>query len=250
MADQGDRSNTDLPRDAAYSAAPEIIRRPVRRAKVLVLDDHQLLAQMLVSQLNDQGHEAMSIDVTDARLVDRVAEIRPDLLLLDAVFSDDEGAGLQILQELRARDEETRVVIITGVVDQLRHAEFLDAGALAIISKADSFDQVVAQIADLLAGTDPMGVTHRQELRLLLDHDRRANADRNEVLMALTPSELSTLQGLMAGHSVAEMALTRTVAVSTVRSHVRAILRKLGVHSQLEAVAIGAEAGLASRPST
>ena len=231
-----------------YEAAPEVLHRRVRpRARVVVIDDHRLLAQMLVDHLSDRGLEALTIDVSEQRLVERILAIEPDLLLLDAVFADDEGEGMRILLDVRDRAPHLEVVMITGVVEDVRHAEFLEAGASAVIAKADSFDQVTSQIEDVLAGVDPMGATRREELRLVLNAHSRSTALRGRKLASLTASELTTLQGLVAGQSVQEMALVRTVAVSTVRSHVRAILRKLGVHSQLEAVAVAAEEGLGPR---
>jgi two-component system nitrate/nitrite response regulator NarL len=236
---------------AAYAAAPEVLRRDVTRpAKVLILDDHRLLAQMLVDRLAERGHQAFAIDVADRRLVERVFEIEPDLLLLDAVFADDEVAGLRILGAVRAEREDIDVVIITGVVERVRHAEFLAAGATAVISKADSFEMVVAQIEDLLNGRDPMGATRRHELLRLLHEHQQATEGAARLLSDLTAAEVTTLQGLVAGQSVQEMARLRTVAVSTVRSHVRAILRKLGVHSQIEAVAIATRSGLGPRTPT
>lgn len=214
----------------------------------MVLDDHRLLAQMLVGHLVERGHEALTIDATDRRLAERAIETQPDLLLLDAVFGDDEDAGMQILLRMRVEAPEIDVAIITGVVERLRHAEFLDAGACAVITKIDSFDHVTHQIEDLLHGRDPMGARQREELRALLDSHRRAEDSEVDALSSLTSSERSTLEGLVAGQSVQEMAEVRTVAVSTVRSHVRAVLRKLGVHSQIEAVAVAANAGVRPRP--
>lgn len=241
-------SESEMAERHPYVDGGEIVRRVTRGARVLVVDDHRLLAQMLVDQLCEAGHEALAIDIADTRLVDRVIDITPDLLLLDAVFADDEDAGMRILRELGDRAPDLAVVMITGVTERIRHAEFLDAGARAVISKADSFDQVTAQIEDLLAGSDPMGVTRRHELaRLLADHSRRTERE-HDAFARLTDSERATLEGLVAGQSVQEMALRRTVAVSTVRSHVRAILRKLGVHSQIEAVAMAAKAGWQPRP--
>ena len=233
-----------------FASSSEVLRRRVTRpARVLVLDDHRLLAQMLVGHLSDRGHESLTIDAADDRLTERVLEVDPDLLLLDAVFTDDEGAGMRILTEVRDRAPHIEVVMITGVLERVRHAQFLAAGASAVIAKTDSFDQVTAQIEDVLNDVDPMGATRREELRLLLDAHDQTSALQGRQLASLTSSELSTLQGLVAGQTVQEMALQRTVAVSTVRSHVRAILRKLGVHSQLEAVAIAAECGLGPRRS-
>jgi DNA-binding NarL/FixJ family response regulator len=221
-----------------------VVENPDRPLKLMVVDDHRLLAQMLLDHLSDRGYEALSADVTDDQLVHRIIEISPDLLILDSVFNDDEDGGMNVLRDLESRGADIRTVLLTGVTDAVRHAELLAAGAIAVIEKSDSFDGVLAQIEDLIAGCDPMGANRRSELaRLLVEHDAQ-RAGRAAVLADLTERELSTLQGLVDGRTVDEMASTRTVASSTVRSHVRALLRKLDAHSQVEAVAVASRAGL------
>jgi two-component system nitrate/nitrite response regulator NarL len=211
--------------------------------RIAVVDDHRLLAQMLVDHLMDQGFSAMVAHVDDPGLPETLRGLEPDLILLDAVFHDDEDGGLQVLEAMA--DDDIRVAMLTGVDDDLRHAEFLDAGAVAVISKTDSFAGVLDQVGDVINGIDPHGCTRRQDLaRLLTDHRCRRGAT-DDLLRALTGRERATLQALVDGHSVDAIAAARTVAPSTVRSQVRAVLRKLDAHSQIEAVALAARSGMA-----
>lgn len=213
---------------------------------IVLVDDHRLLAQMMVDGLVQRGYRAAAIDVDEVDIVGRVLGLRPDLVLLDAVFNDDEDGGMRILRSLQGMTTAT-VVMLTGVADQIRHAEFLAEGASAVVSKADSFEGVIGQVETVLAGLDPMGVTKRQDLAQQLQARRAAEADATGLFDELTSREAATLQALVDGLTVEDIASQRTVAVSTVRSQVRAVLRKLGAHSQIEAVAIAARHGL--RPS-
>jgi DNA-binding NarL/FixJ family response regulator len=232
--------------DAPFSSAAAITRR-VRTVRVVIVDDHRLLAQMLVDGLNELGYVAMSVDVAESDIPQRVVGLSPDLLILDAVFHDDEAGGLTVLQQLKRLGAPFGVVMLTGVADEIRHAEFLAAGAQAVISKSDSFDVVLGQIKDVLSGSDPMGANRREVLaRALAERDARG-ANQTSVLDVLTDRELATLQALVDGKTVDEIAVVRTVATSTVRSQVRSVLSKLDAHSQIEAVAIAARSGM--RPS-
>lgn len=234
---------------AAFHGDAAILERTVG-CRTVVVDDHRLLAQMLTDRLHDAGYDAVIADVAEGRLADRIVELSPRVVVLDAVFNDDESGGLRVLEELSARGAigpDLMVVILTGVVDELRHAEFLDAGARAVITKADSVDGVVGQIDDVVRGGDPMGSARRAALAQRLETHRRDVAGQGAVLAALSDRELATLQALVDGLTVDEIALRRTVAKSTVRSQVRAVLRKLGAHSQVEAVSIGVRAGLLPR---
>ncbi len=248
-APQGDGSEVDVLLDLREGHGPRSAR-----TRVVVVDDHKLLAEMLVERLGESGFEAMTTDVFDDALVERVRGLHPDVLLLDAVFHDDEDAGLRVLHELTGHgggDGEgerpactMEIVVLTGVADEIRHAEFLDGGAVAVISKGDSFDGVVGKVQDVIAGIDPLGVTRRQHLAQCLTLHRAEQAGESGVFGELTNRERATLQALVDGRSVDEIAVDRTVASSTVRSQVRAVLRKLGAHSQIEVVAFAARHGM------
>lgn len=215
--------------------------------RVVLVDDHRLLAQMMVQGLAERGFRAVAVDVAEQGIADRVLGLEPDLVILDAVFNDDEDGGLRILRHLREVGKADRVVMLTGVADEVRHAEFLAEGARAVILKSDSFEGVIAQVESVLKGIDPMGVNRRHHLAERLREQRDAEDAQDAVLAALTDRERATLQALVDGRTVDDIALRRTVAMSTVRSQVRAVLAKLGAHSQIEAVAIAARAGM--RPS-
>lgn len=211
-------------------------------ARVAVVDDHRLLAQMLVDHLVEHGFDAVVAHVEDPDLASTLRRLRPDLILLDAVFHDDEDGGQRVLEVMAGGP--AQIAMLTGVVDELRHAEFLDAGAVAVISKGDSFEGVLAQVKDVIRGLDTHGVTRRQELACRLVDDRLRQEAAGGAIGSLTGREHATLQALVDGHTVDAIAERRTVASSTVRSQIRAILRKLGAHSQIEAVAIAARTGM------
>ena len=68
--------------------------------RVVVADDHRFLAQMLVEHLNRRGFEALIADVDDPELVNALHALDPGLILLDAVFHDDEDGGMRVLRDL------------------------------------------------------------------------------------------------------------------------------------------------------
>ena len=216
--------------------------------RVVVVDDHRLLAQMLADHLRERSLECLVVEVDEAHLTRRIRELTPDLLLLDAVFGEDENGGMDVLTELMGGDFPRRIVILTGVTDQLQHARFLAAGATAVISKSAGFDDVIEQVDDVIEGRDPMGVLARSTLARRLQHHEEALARQGAPLAELTEREQTTLQALVDGLSAEEIAQDRTVAVSTVRSQIRAVLRKLEVHSQVEAVSVAVRLGMRPEP--
>ena len=149
---------------------------------------------------------------------------------------------MRLLRALHASD--VRVAMLTGVSDEMRHAEFLEGGAVAVISKSSGVSDVLAMIDTVLAGVDPHGITRRAELQQMLRAHRYQMAKSERVLGALTDRERATMQALVDGLHVDDIARQRTVAPSTVRTQVRAVLRKFETNSQIRAISIAVRNGM------
>ena len=150
------------------------------------------------------------------------------------------GSGASNTAELiRAIDETgASVVVLTAERRRTVLAEWLEAGAAGWISKTADLDEVDSTLTRAVNGETIVGRTERFELLEHLRVERirmiRAKARFDE----LTPREALVLSALADGHSADEIAQQHYVALNTVRSQIRAVLQKLGVNSQLAAVAI------------
>ena len=213
--------------------------------RILIVDDHPLVAVGLQLALRSRGWE---VQVADGPTVDAVLEwaraFEAECVLLDLHLGE-LGNGRDLIGPLR--ETSRAVVMLTGETDRLLLAACLEAGADGWIGKAAFLDDVVALIEDALAGRPLVGVTQRQEL---LDDLRahRASLERSRSpFERLTPREQRVLGALVDGLSGEEIAEAHFVAVTTVRSQIRGILQKLGVRSQLAAVATATRAGWTAR---
>jgi DNA-binding NarL/FixJ family response regulator len=209
--------------------------------RILIVDDHPLVAIGLQLALRSRGWD---VEVADGPTVDAVIEraraFAPECVLLDLHLGP-LGNGRDLIAPLR--DICRAVVILTGETDRLLLAACLEAGADGWIGKVAFLDDVVAHVEDAVAGRPLLGITQREEL---LDDLRahRASLDRSRSpFERLTPREQRVLGALVDGLSGEEIAQAHYVAVTTVRSQVRGILQKLGVRSQLAAVATAVRAG-------
>jgi DNA-binding NarL/FixJ family response regulator len=117
-------------------------------------------------------------------------------------------------------------------------AECLDAGATCWINADAGLDEVDITLARVVTGEPIIGRTERAELFDLLRLERSRVASVKVVFDQLTPREALVLGALTDGLTAEEIAVEQFVAVTTVRSQIRAVLQKLGVRSQLAAVAI------------
>ncbi len=199
--------------------------------RVVICDDHRLLLEALSHALSLEGFviEAATSDPSDA--VRAVELYDPDLLLIDLCFP--EGDGLTAAREVLSKHPRTRVVIITGTDDPAPLLEAVKAGVSGYVRKGDRMDTIVGALRRAANGERvlDMSLFRRLSTRSAVP-DRRASA-----LDALTEQERVVLRLLGEGFTTSEIVVSMGISNSTVRSHVQAILSKLGVHSRLQAVA-------------
>lgn len=201
---------------------------------LLLVDDHPLIALALGERLAADGPTVDAVStVTDAMAA--VERRRPDLCILDLDLGGEDD-GLALLEQLVGLG--LRAVMLTGSRQPRALGDALRVGALDVLDKTTSPDDIAEAIAVILdVGRPTAGAGRRATLVAAADRASQDDEARGAPLRRLTDRELQVLAGLVDGDSVDEIAKQQTVAVSTVRTHVRRILEKLGVRSQLAAVA-------------
>jgi DNA-binding NarL/FixJ family response regulator len=204
---------------------------------VLVVDDHPVIAHGLAGALRDEGFEVHVVDpLTRLSILETARAVGPDIVLLDLLLGDDVGNSVALVDPLTAGG--ARVVMLTGVTDQAMLGACVEAGALGVLSKTLAFDELLDQVVLAARGHTPLGNGDREELLGTLRRRRAEQRERLAPFERLTGREGEVLASLMEGLSADEIARQSFVSITTVRSQIRAILEKLGVHSQTSAVAL------------
>jgi two-component system nitrate/nitrite response regulator NarL len=216
-------------------------------ARLAIVDDHELFAQSLAIALRAHGfHVSAHVPDDISCLLGDLLRDPPDVVLLDLQLGDGMH-GLSLVQPLTAAG--ARVLVVTGVTDRCELAATLEAGAVGYVSKSQPVELLLETATAVARGTQVMsdGARHAllAELRAWRVQDRAAHSP----YLRLTPRERSVLHALATGDAVADIAARDVVTVATVRTQVRAILLKLGVCSQLEAVALAHRRGWFERDS-
>jgi two-component system nitrate/nitrite response regulator NarL len=210
--------------------------------RVLVVEDHVLVAIGLQLGLSARCWDVET--VTGPTALDVVAHAQrfePQCVLLDIGLGSGVGSGIELIGPLRSIG--AHVVMLTAETRRMVLAECVEAGAVGWISKGASLDEVDSTLGHVLAGGTLIG---RADRAALLDELRRERADALRAFHAfdrLTHREALVLGALLDGLSAEEIAEAHFVAVTTVRSQIRAVLQKLGVRSQLAAVALANRTG-------
>ena len=203
---------------------------------VLVVEDHALLAQSLVIALNAEGCRARVADlINPARLLQQVRTDRPGVVLLDLDLGA-LGDGVDLVQPLTELG--ARVLVVSGTSDRLRLAETVERGAVGFLSKTVPFEQLLRAVLDVVAQRPVLSTAQRYELLAELRSARATRSMQLAPFKTLTPKERTVLSALAQGQRDATIATAAVVSAATVRSQIRSVLAKLGVNSQLEAVAL------------
>lgn len=209
--------------------------------RVAILEDHRLLAAVLGAALAAEGHEVSVPELSDlASVVAGVATNRPEIALLDLDLGDF-GSGETLLPSLVSSG--ARVIVVTASTDGAVIGGYLHAGADGWVPKSAPFETLIGAIRRAAAGQPLLDAPERDRLLGLWRQRRLADAAARAPFQRLSRRESVVLAALLDGRSVERIARESFVSEATVRTQVRAILTKLGVNSQLEAVAMAVRAG-------
>jgi len=215
---------------------PEPVAIP---AQILVVGS-DLLAGALASALEAYGFATKHIVPREPE-IEHGIEWGPNLVLIDVRFLD-VTSGSELIGQLRRGGLPICVIDAAGDGDRLN--AWMEAGTSALIDRSEPFDQLFRTINRLLK-TGPLPQTARRSSASLASTCavERRQGPRLQLFAILTEREQVVLAELMEGHCAEEIANAGFVSISTVRSQIKAILQKLGVNSQLAAVALARRAG-------
>jgi DNA-binding NarL/FixJ family response regulator len=204
---------------------------------VLVVAEHALLGAGLRAALAERGWDVETTDdAAECKVVERTRELEAQCVLLDVHLGGGADDTVDLVRAVSSTG--AQVVMLTAERRRVVLAEWLEAGAAGWIPKCADLDEVHSTLTKVVGGETVIGRTERSDL---LEHLR---VERIEFIRTkarfdeLTSREAHVLSALADGLSADEIAEQHYVALSTVRSQIRAVLQKLGVNSQLAAVAI------------
>ncbi|MPZ53217.1 MAG: response regulator [Acidimicrobiia bacterium] len=214
---------------------------------VLIADDDDLMRAGLVELLTvDPKIQVIGQASTGREAVQRTRRLAPDVVLMDVRMPDLDG--IAATRELSQAAPDSRVLILTTFEQDDYVFGALRAGASGFLLKRTRPEELIAAVHTIAAGDSLLSpsVTRRvidrmaqQPLPELAD---QTGVDR------LTPREREVLEHVARGLSNGEIAAALVVAESTIRTHVKRILMKLGLRDRVQAVIFAYETGV-NRPA-
>ena len=214
--------------------------------RLVIIDDHALFRVGLSELLERRGIEVIAAAGGCEEGIRQVGETAPDVVLLDMRMP--EMTGLEVLKRLRAEGRKMPVAILTTSRDENDVVNALQGGARGYLLKDMEPDTLIAALGRIVQGETLVAPELTGVLAKAVQGERDAEAGDSQKAMAdLTPREREILCLLAEGQSNKLIARNLGISDGTVKLHVKAILRKLDVHSRVEAAVIAVEQNLCLR---
>jgi DNA-binding NarL/FixJ family response regulator len=208
-----------------------------RRTRVLLADDHAIVAEGLATLL--KGHfDLVGIVGNGNELIDLARKLRPDVIVADIAMPV--LSGLEALRRLKATPSEAKVIFLTMHADPQLATEAFRAGASGYVLKQSAGEELIAAIQEVLQG--------RTYLTPLITKDFIANfTETTPPAVKLTPRQREVLRLIAEGRRMKEIAAILELSTRTVETHKYEMMRGLGVESTAELVRYAIQIGLVER---
>jgi len=213
---------------------------------ILLIDDHTLFREGLEGLLSRRNINILAAVGSGQEGLKLAAELKPDVILLDMRMP--EMDGMEVLRQLRKNGFKNPVAMLTTSSDERDLVESLRSGAQGYLLKDMEPDQLVLALRDIVAGKTVVAPDLAPVLARVVQGDSISPIDESP-FAKLTPREIEILALLAEGQSNKVIARNLGISDGTVKLHVKSILRKLGVHSRVEAAVIAVEQGMRSTRS-
>ncbi|MBA4502235.1 response regulator [Marinobacterium marinum] len=208
--------------------------------KILIADDHPLFREAITNVIESGFPDTRTLETEDLETALSLAQEHDDLDLVLLDLNMPGMHGLNGLISLRNEAPTVPVVIVSAEDDKQVVLQAITCGAVGFISKSSPRAQMTEALQQILDGnvylpSDIIRQGNQENSR----RNRRSNDHPQiapELLSSLTRRQLLVLERMAKGESNKQIAYNLHIAETTVKAHVSAILRKLGVHNRVQAI--------------
>jgi DNA-binding NarL/FixJ family response regulator len=208
---------------------------------VLIVDDDDLMRAGLRAVLSSDDTVVVVDEAADGHAaIRRTRELRPDVVLMDVRMPNLDGVAAT--REIIAAAPDTRILVLTTFEDDEYVFGALSAGASGFLLKRTRPEHLIAAIHTIAAGEALLSPSVTRTVISRMAGEPRPASDAR--LGDLTPRERDVLELAARGLSNAEIASTLVVEESTIKTHMKRVLAKLGLRDRVQLVILAYETGL------
>jgi len=214
-----------------------LVTPPVSAIHVLIVDQHLAFRDALAARLQTEPDVTVVAKTHSAEFAPRVLVGRSaDVILLDAELPD--NSAIAFCADMTRSESAPRVVMLSEASQPGEIVDAVRAGAAAWVRKDDSIDHLLCVIRGVMRGETWIDPRELGAVLRLLIEDQDDRRDGDDLLASLTQRERDVLFLLVEGAGRKEVAERLELSANTVRTHLRSLMVKFGVHSTLEVVAL------------
>jgi len=203
--------------------------------RILLVDDHPLTRSALAGLLTQHGFDVVGEAADGEEAVEAAARLEPDLILLDLSMPGLDG--LSALPRLREAAPKCEVVVLTASGTEENLLGAIRGGAAGYLLKSEPPERIVDFLRGVAQGEAALsGAVARRLLERVREGGGRSSGVPDSIAATLSARELEVLLLLDDHLATDEIAKRLFISEHTVRSHVKSLLRKLGVSSRREAL--------------
>ncbi len=220
------------------------------RIRVMICDDHALFRRGLIMVLEAEDDIEVVGEAEDGRdAVERVADIVPDVVLMDVRMPDVDG--IEATRLIAERAPSAKIIMLTVSDEESDLYEAIKAGATGYLLKEISIEEVASAVRAVVSGQSLISPSMASKLlNEFTNLAKRADERTSVPTPRLTERELEVLRLVAQGMSNREIAGELYISENTVKNHVRNILEKLHLHTRMEAVMYAVREKLLDIPGT
>jgi DNA-binding NarL/FixJ family response regulator len=210
----------------------------VGRPRVLLADDHRVVAEGLKRLLEDD-FELVGVEEDGRALVAAARTLKPDVIVAD--ISMPHLNGIDAMVQLKKDDPDVKVVFLTMHQEPAYARRALEAGAVGFVVKHSASTELVLAIRAALKGQTFITPTLANDV---LRHAQQEARDGNGGEDLLTPRQREILELLAEGRSAKEIAATLAISARTVEFHKYQIMEEHGLHNNAELIHFAIKHGI------
>jgi DNA-binding NarL/FixJ family response regulator len=203
--------------------------------KILIVDDHILFRQGLVSLLQSEpDFEVCGQAGTLAEAIKLGRELQPDTILMDFELPD--GSGAEATQAILAVNPGCKIIFLTVYATDEKLFAAIRSGAVGYLLKSIPINKLLTALRSVNAGEAAISRTMMRRVLAEFSQTRPGTNHTPDLISLLTPRELDVLRELISGATNREIAGQLFIDENTVKHHVHNILAKLEVPNRHQAV--------------